>query len=298
MKTVGSGSISGDDIYNEDFYNDNISYTEQSPSIILGILSNIIEINSFCDVGGGTGLWTREFIKLKNNDVDLDHICCIDGNYITEKQLLIPKKCFLSFDLEKRITLNEKYDLVVSLEVAEHLNSDRSYSFVEDLVNLGDTILFSAAVPGQDGDGHINEQHMTYWVDKFKQHGYEPFDVIRPAIQDNENIPFWYKQNIIVFAKKGTYNYKTLSKVNNKALTHVVVDELYDRVLFYKKSFEDEKNHLYSVIEKIDGDNENLSSRIDQLNRDNEELTNELNRIKSKFLYRCSLWVKRNIMRK
>ena len=60
--------------------------------------------------------------------------------------------------------MNRKFDLVLSLEVAEHLPSECAEAFVESLVNLGPVILFSAAIPYQGGENHVNEQWPEYWV--------------------------------------------------------------------------------------------------------------------------------------
>jgi len=42
-------------------------------------------------------------------------------------------------------------------------------TFVNTLCRHADTILFSAAHVGQGGDGHINEQPIDYWIEKFKK---------------------------------------------------------------------------------------------------------------------------------
>jgi hypothetical protein len=59
-------------------------------------------------------------------------------------------------------------------------------------------ILFSAAVPGQGGLHHVNEQWQSYWASLFLDRGYDVFDALRPRIWRNENVSFWYRQNAFV----------------------------------------------------------------------------------------------------
>ena len=71
------------------------------------------------------------------------------------------------------------------------------------LTSTADIILFSAAIPGQGGQGHVNEQWQSYWVERFKNYGYECIDIIRDQIWNDSDIWFYYKQNILLFIKKG-----------------------------------------------------------------------------------------------
>jgi 2-polyprenyl-3-methyl-5-hydroxy-6-metoxy-1,4-benzoquinol methylase len=61
------------------------------------------------------------------------------------------------------LDLEKEFDLVVSLEVAEHLPASAADQFVNTLVKHGKKILFSAAIPGQGGQDHLNEQWPDYW---------------------------------------------------------------------------------------------------------------------------------------
>ena len=66
-------------------------------------------------------------------------------------------------------------DLVVSLEVAEHIEPEHANTYVKNLVMMntnGVGILLSAATPGQGGHYHVNCQFPDYWEKKFKYHEY------------------------------------------------------------------------------------------------------------------------------
>ena len=179
---------------------------------------------------GGIGVWIDEFLKQRNySEKCLAH--CVDGNYITENMLVIDKDRFITRDLESQLSLDARYDLAISLEVAEHLSETRAQSFVKDLVNLSDCVLFSATTIGQTGEGHINEQYMKYWVDLFEQNNYQPFDMIRPFVQEDEMVPWWYKQNILVYVNREREDLiNKFMNIHTPPLVHMVWNEIFTPV--------------------------------------------------------------------
>src|SRR5690606_34222821 len=111
-------------------------------------------------------------------------------------------------DLTKKLELNKKYDMAISLEVAEHLPESAADTFVESLTSHASIILFSAAIPQQGGQYHVNEQWPNYWNEKFKKRGFQAFDILRSEFWNNEHVPWWYRQNMVFFVKQGeeTFN--------------------------------------------------------------------------------------------
>src|SRR4029077_8076010 len=107
-----------------------------------------------------------------------------------------------SWNLAERIEVPRRFDLAISVEVAEHLPFFRAETFVADLVRLSDLILFSAALPFQGGTDHINEQWLEFWAILFRQHGYVSCDFLRQRIWANPEVEFWYAQNIVVFCRR------------------------------------------------------------------------------------------------
>jgi 2-polyprenyl-3-methyl-5-hydroxy-6-metoxy-1,4-benzoquinol methylase len=106
----------------------------------------------------------------------------VDGPW-ADKSLLfknITESEFHECNLEKEVQLSKKYDLVVSLEVAEHVSNASAELFVKNLINAGSLILFSAAIPNQGGQNHINEQWLSYWEAIFEKQNYVLHDVMRP----------------------------------------------------------------------------------------------------------------------
>jgi SAM-dependent methyltransferase len=169
-----------------------------SPNIVVPIILELCpNVKSVVDFGCGLGTWISAF---KNNGVS--DILGLDGKWCNKSLLFknIDTKEFKIVDLEKPIHLDKTYDLVISLEVAEHLSKNAADTFVQSLANAGKVILFSAAIPEQGGFNHINEQWVSYWEDKFRKHGYFFHDIVREKIWNNPNVYGYYKQNIFIVA--------------------------------------------------------------------------------------------------
>lgn len=107
----------------------------------------------------------------------------------------------LRLDLTSPIALDRRADLVVCLEVAEHLPESAADTLVETLVRHGNRIVFSAAPPGQGGTDHVNEQPIEYWKEKFARHDYVLQDIIRHRL--SPHVSPWYRANTYLVAKRG-----------------------------------------------------------------------------------------------
>ena len=104
--------------------------------------------------------------------------------------------------MAENINLPRRFDLAMSLEVAEHLPEACSKIFVKNLTRLGDVVLFSAAVVGQGGEHHVNEKPLEFWKEIFESEGYACYDYIRDLIRYDKNIMPWYRYNILIYASE------------------------------------------------------------------------------------------------
>lgn len=198
--------------YDNNFFDYVNSGATNSAKEVLPVLLEVLNINSVLDVGCGQGAWLAVWQQLGVAD-----ITGLDGDYVNPEALLINNKQFIAHDLSKNFQLNRNFDIVQTLEVAEHLPESSARDFVNSLVNHGDLILFSAAPKGQGGDHHINEQDYDYWAKLFAEHKYQPIDFVRPQIKSRSNVEPWYRYNIFLFASPDAMN--TLpSNITDKAL--------------------------------------------------------------------------------
>lgn len=180
-------------IHQEDIHN------TESAQIILPIVKEYINANSVLDLGCGIGTWLS---VVKN--LGIPEVLGVDGDYVDRSLLAkyLSVDEFISHNLDKSLDLGRRFDLSLCLEVAEHLQESSAGTLVQTLVRHSDLILFSAAIPGQGGQNHLNEQFPSYWRDKFNKMGYVFLDIIRPKIWDNSEIDYWYRQNIFLVVKK------------------------------------------------------------------------------------------------
>lgn len=231
--------------YNKKFYQTRNEDTKYSAETVLSILiEKIPKIGSAVDVGCGVGTWLNELKK-----VGVTNIQGYDGEWVDVNMLTIPKNNFTAVNLNEKLPNNKKFDLAISLEVAEHLPEAYAKEFVKTITSLSEFVLFSAAIPNQGGDHHVNEQWPDYWVDLFNENDYEVFDFIRPQIWQNTNIPFWYQQNILFFAKKNRVSEIKADMVsNNKALRMVHPDLLAYQVSKTKVGIKGSFKYLWQAI--------------------------------------------------
>jgi SAM-dependent methyltransferase len=184
--------------YNRDFYKAHESGSRRSAEQIVPLVLELIRPTSVVDVGSGTGTWLSVF----NESGVLEFFLGVDGDWVDRNALEIPANSFLSSDLTKPLRIDRRFDLVVSLEVAEHLPIECAETFVDSLINLGDVILFSAAIPCQGGTNHVNEQWPDYWANLFKQKEYLAIDCIRHKVWQNDLVEWWYAQNTLFYIKR------------------------------------------------------------------------------------------------
>lgn len=182
------------EIYNDEFYNKRFAETQDSAAAILSILLQHINIESAVDIGCGVGAWLKTIENMGIHDVQ-----GYDGDWVPLQYLAIEKNKFSTKDLSKPLLISRKFDLAICLEVAEHLPEEISECFIGELTSIAPFVLFSAAIPGQTGDGHINEQWPEYWVEKFRKNNYSFSDCVRLSLWDSGKTRWWYAQNTFLF---------------------------------------------------------------------------------------------------
>jgi len=150
---------------------------------------------SVIDIGCGVGTWLSVFHRL-----GVGRIQGIDGPWVDRGQLRIPAERFATHDLAQPYASTQRFDLAMSVEVAEHLPESAADDFIATLAGLADAVLFSAAIPWQGGKGHVNERWADWWCARFRARGYLPLDAFRKEAWRDERVAWWYAQNLIFYA--------------------------------------------------------------------------------------------------
>jgi hypothetical protein len=185
--------------YSLDFYSDQRAGSQKSANVVLPLVMNLIKPKSIADIGCGVGTWLATAALLNSEAVLLG----FEGEWLQNVPRVLDDLVIKFCNLEQKIIppdgMPAKYDLAMCLEVAEHLSKERGPTLVNDICALSDVVLFGAAIPGQGGTEHTNEQWQGYWAALFAANGYKTYDVVRPAVWDNSEVKPWYRQNALLY---------------------------------------------------------------------------------------------------
>jgi SAM-dependent methyltransferase len=189
------------DIY-QDLHSGQLSVQEEANVVSAGRILDIVmdyrRPESVLDVGCGLGTWLKVAQSRGISDIR-----GIDGSWCDPSKLQVDARLVEALDLEKNFDLGRRFDLVICLEVAEHISASAADHFIASLTRHAPMVLFSAAIPHQGGHHHVNEQFLPYWVERFARLDFRPLNVIRGKIWDDQTILWWLRQNVVLFAEQG-----------------------------------------------------------------------------------------------
>jgi SAM-dependent methyltransferase len=163
----------------------------EGPRRALPLLLGAEPVRSLLDVGCGRGTWLKAA-----GEIGITDVIGVDGADIAPEALLFPAAQFVRHDLSRPWSLQRRFDVVLCLEVAEHLEADASRTLIEALTGHADRIIFSAACPGQPGQHHVNCAWPATWQALFNDCGFVCDDAVRWQIWSDAAIEPWYRQNI------------------------------------------------------------------------------------------------------
>jgi hypothetical protein len=155
-------------------------------------LALLLDGKSVCDFGCGLGKYV---LSLRKAGLECDGY---DGNPHTP--VLTDGVC-KTLNLAQPVQLEKQYDCVISLEVGEHVPKEYESTFLDNLsANATVTIVLSWAIPGQEGDGHVNCHANSYIIYQLWKRGF----VFQPRwtalIRANASL-YWFKNTLMVFCK-------------------------------------------------------------------------------------------------
>ena len=213
-----------------------------SAETVLGRVLSILRPGRILDIGCGTGPWMRAAL-----DLGVPEVLGVDGDYVDRTKLLVPPEFFVSGNLATQsirdvigARASPSFDLVLCLEVAEHLPFHRAPTLIRDLTSFADVVLFSAAVPFQFGTQHVNEQWPEFWSILFRAEGFSCFDCLRPFLWAEPKVDWWYAQNALIFARDGSHAATLLppaSRVEGRGLSIVHPENLLINLLTLPRRF-------------------------------------------------------------
>lgn len=228
--------------YDRDFFERQAARSYGSARAVLARIMPLLTVRRVVDVGCGVGTWLRAASELGAAEV-----LGVDGDYVDRSTLYIDPASFIAGDLAHESLGSllgsraaEQFDMVLCLEVAEHLPFARSASLVKELTQLGDIVVFSAAVPFQYGTDHQNEQWQDFWAILFRENGYECWDWLRSEVWFHPEVDWWYAQNLLVFARKestAAARLPTAALVRGRSLSLVHPQSFLDNLLSRHRSF-------------------------------------------------------------
>jgi SAM-dependent methyltransferase len=160
------------------------------------MVDRVLEIwkpGSVLDVGCGPGVVLDYLLGKGLTDVQ-----GLEGSNVAIEMAKNPAKIRRA-DLAVPIDLGRKFDMVYSVEVAEHIHRDAADEFVNTCVRHGDRVLFTAAHPGQGGLGHLNEQPPAYWIAKFDARG---FAMNHALAADLGRLKPDHPENLMIFERR------------------------------------------------------------------------------------------------
>ena len=171
-----------------------VAAAEAAADLVHGLLPHI---RSAVDIGCGHGYWLKAFVER-----GVSEYLGLDGDYVDRSQLAIPADHFRAVRLDQPFQLEGRYDLAICVEVAEHLPAAAADNLIPVLCGAAPVVLFSAAIPGQPGDHHINARPHKYWRERFARQGYAALDALRPALWHRDDLLLCYRQNLLLYVRE------------------------------------------------------------------------------------------------
>lgn len=182
---------------------------KRSAAIVLPLVFDFLgKPDALLDVGAGEGWWSLAALDLGVEEVtavDLSLPTAMDeaaaagrrdgrfadlvsvGQWDAESSMGLPP-----------YALDARYGLALCLEMAEHVSPQAGDHLVSELCRVADAVLWSAAIPGQGGDGHVNEQWPDYWQERFLGQGWRLTDPFRDDLWMHPDVDPWYRSNTLL----------------------------------------------------------------------------------------------------
>jgi predicted RNA methylase len=244
--------------------------TRYAATVVLNILDEILDIKSILDLGCGIGVWMEVALR-KPGRVVLG----IDREALAPEHLLVAPDLMLNLSLSEKIDLQRRFDLVLCLETAEHIRFEHASEVVSNCARHADLILFSAAIPGQGGLHHVNEQLPEYWQHLFDENGYEVVDHLRPLIWNDARVPKWYRQNVLLFVNRTAATKLDLLQTRAKQAS-IPLSRAHPEFLLQQASLAHAEAMKARIVSELEHERASLNDKLIHLRKQRKDLQRAL----------------------
>jgi hypothetical protein len=152
-------------------------------------IKEVVQPQTVLDVGCGPGMHVYALRKLGVVAWGIDQDPRVDGKPFLKQVSLFDWKI--------------PAELVLCMEVAEHIPEEFADEVAGDVSELTQKyLIWTAALPGQGGDGHINCQPKEYWEEKFIKLGMKRNPMMENALKHYVRQGYymgWFVNNLLWF---------------------------------------------------------------------------------------------------
>lgn len=181
-------------LYSRDLYRGQSPTSSDAAAAMLPPVLDLVRPRSMVDVGCGVGTWLAAAERH-----GVSRVVGVEGPWVCVVDLASSSIELVTHNLETPLALGQAFDLAMSVEVAEHVSRARAGALVAELCGLAPVVLFGAAIPGQGGVHHINEEWQSVWAARFASHDYVAVDLLRARFWGRAEIPVHYRQNTLLY---------------------------------------------------------------------------------------------------
>ncbi len=184
------------DIYDANDMDYIVSIESNQAEVVASILCGEFKPKSVIDIGCGPGNYLLPFVE------DGIEVFGIDGSEYAGQ--CIPD-AFKRVDLRFPWKPDKRYDIALCIEVAEHLHAEYADTLIETVAGCSDIVFFTAAIPGQGGKFHHNEQTHCYWQGKFAREGMKLHSYnreLRYLLRNSGQCLSWLVGNSMLFERR------------------------------------------------------------------------------------------------
>ena len=172
-----------------------LSGSRESAGVVVPLLVDGISPRSVVDVGCGLGAWLAVFAEH-----GVDEVLGLDGPWVDRRLLEVAPTAFRAVDLGRpsraRATAVRPRTLPRGRTAPRPVARRTTRAFAGPALRRRRLL---AAIPGQGGLGHVNEQWPRYWAERFATHSYVATDPIRLRVWEEPDVKWWFAQNMTCY---------------------------------------------------------------------------------------------------